>query len=105
MPSSAGMRRDPDITQDELKAVLDRAEDKRKELVRALPEARESVRIMSMLPKAADMYKRRIAEAVDGEPRAVAKARLSCGNKLALRYFPPGRRGAGPAIDSTIWPV
>ena len=48
---------------------------KRAELLTA-PAAKRSAKVLSFLPKAAETYRRRIAQGLDGEPRAALKARV-----------------------------
>ena len=45
---------DPDLEPDEIQIAIDRAEQKRKELADAQPAAKQSAKMISMLPKAAD---------------------------------------------------
>ena len=46
------------MTADEIQAAIDRAEDKRRELEAQQPRARESAKVLSMLPRAAEKYRR-----------------------------------------------
>jgi hypothetical protein len=52
------------------------AETKRQELVAQQPEARASAKVLAMLPGAAELYRRQVAEGLDGDPRAALKARV-----------------------------
>lgn len=63
------------MTADEIQAAIARAEEKRQELLAQQPAAKQSARMFSMLPKAADLYCRQIALGLDGDPRAALKAR------------------------------
>lgn len=67
---------DPDMTTDDLQAAIDRLESKRRALVAEQPEAKASARVLSMLPKAADAYRKQITQGLDGDPRAAARARV-----------------------------
>jgi site-specific DNA recombinase len=67
---------DPDMTADELQAALDRAEQKRRELEAQQPAAQHSAKVVSMVPKAAELYRRQIVQGLDGDPRAALKARV-----------------------------
>ena len=67
---------DPDMAVDELQAAIDRAEAKREELLAQQPVARHSAKILKMLPKAAEVARREIAEALAGNSRASLKARV-----------------------------
>ena len=75
---------DPDLEADELEAAIERAEQKRRELMAAQPAAKESARLVAMLPKAADEYRKQIAMGLDDNPRAALKARA------VLRKLMPG---------------
>src|SRR5205807_4812086 len=67
---------DPDMAADEIQLAIERAEAKRHELEDSQPEARRSARILTLLPKAADAYRRQIILGLAGNPRAAGKARL-----------------------------
>lgn len=67
---------DPDMAVDELQAAIDRAEAKRDELLNQEPVAKQSAKILKMLPKAAEAARREIAEALGGNSRASLKARV-----------------------------
>lgn len=79
---------DPDMTDDELQVAIDRAEGKRRELADLQPEVKRSARVLAMLPKAADLARREIAEALAGNSRAALKARVFlkdvCGGEVRL---------------------
>ena len=66
----------PDMTADEIQAAIDRAEAKRRELQDQQPEAKASAKVLSMLPRAAELYRRQVALGLDGDPRAALKARV-----------------------------
>lgn len=70
------MAGDPDMAADELLAVIDRAEAKRHELTSQQPAARESAKILAMLPKAAETYRRQIVKGLEGDDQEALKARL-----------------------------
>jgi hypothetical protein len=67
---------DPDMPADELQAAIDRAEAKRQELIDQQPVAKQSAKVLNMLPKAAEAARREIAEALAGNSRASLKARV-----------------------------
>ena len=81
------------MTQDELAAVIERVEAKRRELETARPVAKAEAKVLAMLPRAAAMYRQQIAQGVDGDARATMKARVILrelfGGKIALK--PKGR--------------
>lgn len=87
-------RGDPDMTADELQAAIDRAESKRRELEAEQPEAKQSARVLSILPRAADLYRRQVAQGLDGDPRAALKARVFLrdwfSGKIRLEPLPDG---------------
>ncbi len=66
---------DPDMTPDELQAAIDRAQTKRRDLCVTQAQASEGARVLSMLPRAADLYRQQIARGLGGEPDAVMKTR------------------------------
>lgn len=66
-------RGDPDITADEIQAAIERAETKARELQASAQMPGMSV--FTMLPRAAEAYRRQIALGLEGEPRAALKAR------------------------------
>ena len=82
------------MTADEIQAAIARAEEKRQELLAQQPAAKQSARMFSMLPKAADLYCRQIALGLDGDPRAALKARVFLrewfGGKIRLEPLPDG---------------
>ena len=57
-PRERLQRGDPDMAPDEIQAAIDRAEVKRRKLLDQQPEAKESPRVLSVLPRAAEMYRR-----------------------------------------------
>jgi len=67
---------DPDMPPDEIQAAIDRAETKRRELQAQQPEAQQSAKVLSILPKAAEMFRRQVELGLDGDPRAALKARV-----------------------------
>ncbi len=85
---------DPDMPSDEIQAAIERAESKRQELLAQQPAAKQSAKMFSMLPKAADLYCRQIALGLDGDPRAALKARVFLrewfGGKIRLEPLPDG---------------
>jgi site-specific DNA recombinase len=67
---------DPDMPADEIQAAVDRAESKRRELEEQGPAARRSAKILTMLPRAAEAYRREITQGLAGNQRAALKARV-----------------------------
>jgi len=85
---------DPDMTADEIQAAIDPAEAKRQELEQQQPAAKASAKVLSVLPKAAELYRRQIAKGLDGDEREVLKARVFLrewfGGKIRLEPLPDG---------------
>lgn len=69
-------RGDPDMTADELQAAIDRADGKRRELQEQQFAAAPPPRVLSILPRAAELYRRQVALGLDGNPPAALKARV-----------------------------
>jgi hypothetical protein len=69
-------RGDPDMPADEIQAAIDRAEAKRRELQDQQPAAKQSAKILTMLPRAAYAYRRQISRGLDGDEREALKARV-----------------------------
>jgi hypothetical protein len=65
---------DPDLTADELLAAIERAEGKRRDFEAQQPAAKAS-QVLSMLPKTAEMFGRKVALGLDGDAAAALKAR------------------------------
>jgi site-specific DNA recombinase len=85
---------DPDLPPDELQAAIERAEGKRRELEAEQPEARQSAKMLSILPRAADLYLRQVAQGLDGNAREALKARVFLrdwfSGKVRLQPLPDG---------------
>jgi hypothetical protein len=85
---------DPDMTADEIQAAIDRAEAKRRELQDQQPEVKQSAKLLSILPRAAELYRRQVAEGLDGNPREALKARVFLrewfSGKIRLEPLPDG---------------
>lgn len=87
---------DPDMTPDELRAALDLAEYKRRELAHAKPtDISEGAKLLTMLPNAAELYRRQIALGLDGaHPQILLKARLAIRELLGQIRLEPGEDGS-----------
>jgi hypothetical protein len=85
---------DPDMQPDELQAAIDRAEAKRRELENQQPVAKASAKVLSILPRAAELYRRQVAQGLDGNPREALKARVFLrewfSGKIRLEPLPDG---------------
>ncbi len=84
---------DPDLEPDEIQAAIDLAEEKQKELVNAQPAAKQSAKMISMLPKAADIYRRQIDRGLDNDARAAGKARVILRKLLGNIQLTPEQGG------------
>jgi site-specific DNA recombinase len=82
---------------DEIQAAIDRAEAKRKEIADAQPQTRATAKVLSILPKAAALYSKQIAEGLDGDPRAALKARI------ILRDLFGGKIRLVPGAQGSLW--
>lgn len=85
---------DPDMEPDEIRAAIARAEQKRQELADSQPSARASAQILTMLPRAAELYRRQIEDGLSGNERAALKARVILRDRLGTIRLNPGENGA-----------
>jgi site-specific DNA recombinase len=87
-------RGDPDMTADELQAAIEKTEEKRRELEEQQAGAASSARAPSILPRAAELYRRQVALGLEGDPQATLKARVFLrdwfGGKIRLEPLPDG---------------
>jgi len=67
---------------------------KRRDLLDAQPAVRQSAKIRTMLPKAAQAYRQQIEWGLDNDPRAAAKARVILRDLLGLIRMCPGQDGS-----------
>jgi hypothetical protein len=81
---------DPDMTTDEIQAAIDRAEAKRRQLIGAFSEDTDAARVLSIVPKAAELYEQQIALGLTGNADATAEA----------RFDPPGPASGTSPTDS-----
>ena len=87
---------DPDLEPDEIQGAIDRAEEKRRELMEMQPAAKQSAKLTAMLPKAAAEYRRQIEMGLDDDPRAAGKARALLRKLLGTIRLCPGP-------DKSLW--
>jgi DNA repair exonuclease SbcCD ATPase subunit len=84
-------RGDPDMPEDELQAAIDRAEERRRELQEP-PNAILPAKAIAFMSRAAELYRRQVAQGLDGNPRAALKARVFLrewfGGKIRLEPLP-----------------
>ena len=79
---------------DELQLAIEVAQRKRRNLLDAQPAARQSAKILTMLPKAAEAYRKQIERGLDDDPRAAAKARVILKDLLGPIQMCPGPDGS-----------
>jgi hypothetical protein len=85
---------DPDLMADELQAGIERAENKRRELLDVRPGERENARVLALMPRAAERYREQIDLGLGGEPAAAAKARTILRDMLGEIMLSPGEDGS-----------
>lgn len=73
------------MTPDELQAAIERAEAKARELGGLEAASTPAMKAFTMLPRAAEAYRRQITLGLEGEPCAALKSRLICESYLAVR--------------------
>ena len=91
-------RGDPDMTTDEVQAAIDRAEQKRRELIDMDRVSAKPAQVASVLPRAAALYRKQIAEGLDGDTQAALKARLILRDLL-------GKIRLAPEADGSLWAI
>lgn len=89
---------DPDMTADELEAAIDRAEGKLRELEAQMPAAKASAKVLSILPRAAELYRRQVALGLDGNPREALRARM-----VLRSLVVDGRIMLRPGENGSLW--
>ncbi len=68
---------DPDMQADEIQAVIDTAEAKRRELQeQQLGASLPMAKALAIMPRTAELYRRQVAKGIDGNPQAAQKARV-----------------------------
>ena len=81
------------MLEDELQAAIDRAEEKRREL-QGQPNAIPPAKAIAFMSRAAELYRRQVAQGLDGNPHAALKARVFLrewfGGKIRLEPLPDG---------------
>jgi len=84
---------DPDMTTDELQGVIEGVEAKRNELKSKQPEQKQHARVLALLPKAAKAYAEQLEAGIDGDPRAVQRARLILRDLIGKITYEPRATG------------
>jgi len=85
---------DPDLMADELQAGIERAENKRRELLDVRPAERENARVLALMRRAAELYREQIDLGLGGDPAAAAKARTILRDMLGEIMLSPGEDGS-----------
>jgi hypothetical protein len=85
---------DPDLAADELQAGIERAENKRRELLDPRPAERENARVLALMPRAAELYREQIDLGLGGDLAAAAKARTILRDMLGEITLSPGEDGS-----------
>jgi hypothetical protein len=88
---------DPDMTADEIQAAIDRAEEKRCDLIQRQPAHRASARIINVLPRAAAECRKTFSQGLQGNPHQNEQARL------VLREIFGGQVELKPGTDGSLW--
>jgi len=82
------------MTADELQAAIDRAEAERRVLESQQPATKASAKVVSIVPRAAELYRRQITKGLEGDEREVLKARVFLREwftgKIRLEPLPDG---------------
>ena len=85
---------DPDMQPDELQAAIERAEAKHRELQKQCFSVNLPATTLAFMSKAAELYRRQVAQGLDGNPQAALKARVFLrewfGGKIRLEPLPDG---------------
>jgi hypothetical protein len=89
---------DADMTSNELQAAIDCAESKRRELQHNEFAAEQWPKVHAIVPRAAELYRRQIAQGINGNPEAARKVVLSATCKW-LHAPRDIRRGAAGRTD------
>lgn len=85
---------DPDLEPDELQLAINAAERKHREIVEAQPAARQSAKILTVVPRAARAYCQQIERGLGEDPREAAKARIVLRDLLGPIRLCPGKDGS-----------
>jgi hypothetical protein len=89
---------DPDLSAEELQAVIAKAEAKRNELLSAQPEAKRMDTILRALPAAAAQYRTQIDKGLQGNPTEAGRARVAVRKLLGDRIDLVPAKGGGHLV-------
>ena len=84
---------DPDLEPDEIQAAIDRAEQKRNDVLDTQPAAKRSAKMLAALPRAAEAYRRQIEKGLQDDARAAGKARVLLRKLLGTVRLVPEKGG------------
>jgi site-specific DNA recombinase len=89
---------DPDFTAEELLAIIQKAEDKRAELLAAVPEVKVMDKVLATLPACATQYRQQIQKGMQGNPTEAGRARVAVRKLLGddIRLVPA--KGGGHLV-------
>jgi hypothetical protein len=90
------VRGDKGMTAEELQAAIALAEGKRHELEGRQPAAKASARMLAMLPRAAEEFRKQLALGLDGSERDVLRARVPLRRRCKRRKM---RKSAGHSVQ------
>jgi hypothetical protein len=93
---------DPDLVTDELQAGLERAENKRRELLDAPRAERENARVLALMLRAANLYRQQIDLALDGDPASAAKEPAQSSREMLGESCSLPERSASPVAPSGV---
>ena len=82
-----------------IEAAIAHAEERRRELEARQPEARQSAKVPTVLPKAAELFRREVELGLRGDERAATKARVLLRELLRPHQPEAGRR----AVVGRVW--
>jgi DNA invertase Pin-like site-specific DNA recombinase len=68
---------DPDMSAEDLQAIIDKAEAKKRELLSSAPEAKRNDKILAAMPAAAKQYRDQIKKGLQGNPTEAGRGRIA----------------------------
>lgn len=89
---------DPDLTADELVAIIQKAEAKRADLLSAEPEVKRMDKVLHALPAAAAQYRQQIEKGLQGQPAEAGRARIAVRKLLGDQIKLTPAKGGGHLI-------
>jgi DNA invertase Pin-like site-specific DNA recombinase len=89
---------DPDLTAEELLAIIDKADTKRKELLSSEPETKRMDKVLAALPAAANQYRGQIEKGLQGNPTEAGRARVAVHKLLGDQIKLVPAKGGGHLV-------